>query len=492
MMIPNMFPNEISIMLSCGCTLNCDYCEVAHNSKSLQYASTLQQNTAKALQDGSFLTNTLKTLEYFNVPVTNITHLDLWGQEPTLNIPYLTEHISDWFQALPQIEYIMFSSNMTTDPHIIINFLKAIDNNIQHNIEVTVQCSYDGQWSCKNKRHVDPQLIKDHIKILLQELNHIVFQYVTVNITTHSVLTFDYIKKYINDDVELTNYILDLEDLNCLTNNTNKNKNISIELSSVVIQAPYEATVEEGVLFTLFLNKIKMLAKKLPLKYCDPAYSLLFNMYTHNNSINTLDDNNWKKRLQSALSSCYDPFVSHILNEESALANMFCGSYTAGFKIMYDGTLLDCLSNLFSTNNDNIDNNNYIKASIQHSEINHGQFLNVTNNPMTEDVQKILSMYTNMPSTFFTIYQSIVNLMITLAECKQISVSYLYDKEKLLRHAYLLTRYDRCTYNSMLETGSRYLKYTGYIKTYCNGVLDLLEEQHNMMKFYGEYKTNGK
>lgn len=50
-----MIINSLTVLSSLGCNLNCDYCRLAaaKNEESI----ILQNNTIKALQDGSFLNN---------------------------------------------------------------------------------------------------------------------------------------------------------------------------------------------------------------------------------------------------------------------------------------------------------------------------------------------------------------------------------------------------------------------------------------------------
>ena len=51
-----------------------------------------------------------------------------------------------------------------------------------------------------------------------------------------------------------------------------------------------------------------------------------------------------------------------------------------------------------------------------------------------------------------------------------------------LSHAYILLTIIGCGYNNMITTGSLYSRSTGTIRTYANGVIDLMQDKYDRIR----------
>jgi len=68
--------------------------------------------------------------------------------------------------------------------------------------------------------------------------------------------------------------------------------------------------------------------------------------------------------------------------------------------------------------------------------------------------------------------------MIFLATAEQISQDYLTNREKLFKHALMITRYNSCFFNHITTTGSMFLEPINLCRVLCNGTLDIAEKYH--------------
>ena len=84
-------------------------------------------------------------------------------------------------------------------------------------------------------------------------------------------------------------------------------------------------------------------------------------------------------------------------------------------------------------------------------------------------------------SSYLEALSQIINLLHFLAHANQIDKKYI-QSERLLQTAYAISIMTNCPYNSLITSGSLYGHYAGYIRFFCNGFLDLIEEEYEMYK----------
>lgn len=474
--------NALCLISSCSCNLNCNYCEISKSKESQQYSIDLQKKTIQAFKDGSFLKNVKQTYETLGYDLNDIHGLSLWGQEPTLTLPFLTLHITDWINELPNWDSLFFSTNGGTNPQILYDFILALDKNITHPFNLTIQFSYDGEWSCLNKRGINPNIIKEHLYTLISMLNEKNLFNLKINFSLHGVISFDLIKELINTN-NILDYLIDLDKFSYLAFTKIRNKSCSIGPVSLAFQQPYKASMKDGLLLTSFIKQCLSCDKKYNFYFMNPIKSILHNWAGGlNNKDQVFTEEKWKTMLSNSL-----------ILEETSLKDfsegIFCGSYKNELKIMYDGTIIGCQNNIFSTNKEKLNESNSVLKSIKENLIDNNFFLNVISKSSNEeDIKKVFTIFEDSASSFLTTYSSIINTLILLAECGQVDRSYLRDKEKLLKHSLMVFRYNSCFYNHLMTSGSHYLESTRLCRLLCNGVLDLVEEEYNIIESERKYE----
>lgn len=145
---------------------------------------------------------------------------------------------------------------------------------------------------------------------------------------------------------------------------------------------------------------------------------------------------------------------------------------------MYDGTMIGCQNNIFDTNIEGIPDDRSIKNSARRSLAQHGYYVNV----LTEEngLEKYKTLRNRYCSFRFEalpyVFHQLCILMFWMAEAGQIDPGYKRNAKKISYHAMLLTGITCCAYNNQVATGSTLTRDTGYIRFYCNGLMDLVEE----------------
>lgn len=461
--------SRLTLISSAGCNLSCKYCVIEHNKMSSEYSHVMQKNIIQAFKDNSFLENTKKIYSFFDQDYGIVKEIHLWGQEPTTTLSYLTEHLEDWLNTYYNCSRIFFSTNMGNKPDILFNFIKTLDNVVNKPFDLSIQISYDGAYSCQNQRNINPEIIKQNYFELIDKINNLVLQHVTVSFHCHGVINFETIYDIINNDQLLLDFIQDIDQTE--TNMTNCIHNIGccFKGAGFVIEYPHDTSSIDGKTIVIFLQKIKLLSSNLNLNF-PPIDVKLFQDLKYRTKSNF----NIFKEIQKQLNISQNVFSINSINPFCSY--MSCGVFNYELKITYDGILLDCLNNIFNTQKEYLNQNlSESEYNILKTFIDHNYYINplIANK---EEIQTIFKIYDNILLSFLTLYQSTINLMILLANSNQINIEYTNNQEKLLRHAYYLLGIQFCIYNRYIKSSSHYLSYIGVCRLYCNGLLDLLDE----------------
>ena len=461
--------NSLCLVSSASCNLSCKYCEIA-KSKNHGYNKQLQDNIKKAFEDGSFLENVLKSYKILNQDTSKVEFLNFWGQEPTLTLDSFRKNLQDWFQAFPNINRTFFSTNGGTDPHIIFNYIKDIDTKVDRYIQIYIQYSYDGEWSCINERGIDPNLIKRHLCELIELLNETHLKNTHVFLCAHGVLGFDLIYELLNTN-GIDDYLIDFDQF--IINATSLIQNPKCHLAPVAInlQQPYPASVDDGLALADFLRKCLSTEQKYHFEFGNPIRHFFQTVTGRLNHQQKLFDEqgSWSQLIVDAINANE--------NDHSALAAATCGAYRSELKCMYDGTLLGCQNFIHDLNKEHITDESILVRTVKENCIDHKMFINFNDPNLTiENVDDVFSKFDEFHNfSFITYYHSIVNSMIMLADAGQISPDYLTNKEKLFRHALMVSRYNICFYSRLITTGSMFIEPTYLCRLLCNGTLDVAE-----------------
>ena len=476
----------LSLITSCGCNLNCSYCRIAQSKH--EGSAEMQKCTIKALQDGSFLANVNTILHRLNQSTQQITNIAFWGQEPTLTLNYITDDLSRWFEYFPNWKYSFFSTNTIAHMDRILDFIKAMDEKCKvDEFFMSIQFSYDGDYSTNNLRKGSSSAIHDNIQWLIQELNKTHLKKVKLTIMHHGVMSLDLIDR-LQTPQEIADYSNHMFDWGREFNSLNNNKNVyTSDEVDIALENPVEASSMQGLKLASLcsisnrLNPLKKHSFIAKAGSVDPVNALYKGYFTPfdcvTDTLHRYDFNN--------LDECLDEIIKNpalrndIYNSFNHI--LYCGNGNAELKIMWDGTLVNCQNHMFETKADLIHDTNELSGAVKKGLATHNYFVNGLT-ASEQDLDKYFSLFFNCKNTSFDFtFQNVVTLMNFLVITNQIDPSYR-DRRKLVKHSLLLTIVGCCSYNNQVMTGSIFMRHTGYLRLLCNGFLDLAIEEYNGMR----------
>lgn len=464
---------SICLVSSAGCNLSCKYCEIA-KSKNNEYSQKLQTKIKAAFEDGSFLRNIVTTYKILHQDFNKITFLNFWGQEPTLTLDSFRTNLQDWFTTFPNINEMFFSTNGGNDPLIIYNFIRDIDATVNHNIELGIQFSYDGEWSCLHERMIDPNLIKNNLAKVIELLNNTKLQHVQVNFCLHAVLNFNLLHHLLEEN-NIKEYLQDLDNIGFWAKSLIENPKCDVFPITLGLEQPYQASTDDGLAFTTFLEKSLRIDLNYKFHSGNPIRHLLQSLIGRMNYDRKVFNQENEAFWTQVLINAFNSRETNLQYLEGAT----CGSYKTELKFMYDGTIVGCQNFLFNTEKEYIKDINPMVRSVKENMIDHNMYINFTNPNLTiEDVDKVFNKFRIYHDiSFLTTYQSILNTMILLANAGQASTEYLTNKEKLFKHALMVARFNVCLFNHITTTGSVFLEPIHVCRLLCNGALDIAENE---------------
>lgn len=477
--VKNTRIESISALIGPSCNLQCSYCEMAKNTQP-EDKKELIEKTIKALENGDFIKNIEKTLKRLHQSCHHIFHLEFWGQESTLFFPYLEKSWDLWAQKLYNLESLFFSTNGMTNSDIIFNFLKKIDKIAKKPIRIGIQISYDGIYGEKEIRGGNDEYILENFIKFQEKVNNYNFRYIEIiELNTHAVMSMELIK-HLDSIYKVENYFDEYEKFLNILYSHNRSKIIQWKPAAFLGQNCHSASRDEGIKYNFFTDMVNELKQK-------KDYPLTLNVINkHENFAFALcgygaDDikENIKKGQYKNFNDFVDSFINCDLDHPYHKNAITCSASLGELKIMYDGTILQCQNLMFDTKMDIKLIKNNVNDWGRYYFLNKGQKIN----GLTSSDEEINTYFQYMrdlqsPSRILFTMSSIYNLMFLLVRLGQINSSY-YDNEKIKRHSLLLTRILNCPYNCQVLSGSTFLRQSGEIRQFCNGLLDKIEQVIN-------------
>ena len=459
----------LTLITSCGCNLNCKYCQIADSVNNI--APQLQQETIKALKDGTYLKNVEQVLNKLGQDPSKIECISFWGQEPTLTLHYFTERMEEWLEYFSRLSILIFSTNGVSHIDRIIDFIKKMEETIDHPINFQLQFSYDGDLSSNEFREIDSNIVLNNIKNFLIELNSIRLEKVNIDINIHGVLSLDLVNR-LNTTDKIEEYFLNLDSSMYDIEQSCINKNVKlVPAISLGDQCPVSASTEDGIKWREFfikarnidVNKFKCRSHRLTALNLSGVIRDSWDKVCKRIT-GTLDLNLF---LNSIAQNINDPVFN-----KNLCSNLFCGNNHTELKIMYDGTLCNCQNHIFEIESKNIKEEDTLMYNVKQGLATHKYFVNPLKDN-EDDVRRSFRMFkAAKENSFYYTYQQVISLMYFLAQANQIDCSYKYDLNKLLTHAIVITHLHQCSYNNQMMSGSIFNKYSGMIRLFCNGLLD--------------------
>ena len=469
----------ISVITSLGCNLNCEYCRIEQAKQNNKNTAHLQTENIQALKDGTFLKNIKQVL--YNIGESPITIWDLafWGQEPTLTLNYITDNLEDWVEVFPNWKKTMFSTNGVANGEKIVNFIKRLEDLMSHDFFLDLQVSYDGDESTENLRKANSEKIINTVKFILNELNKTHLNKVKVRIFLHGVISLELLDR-LDSFKKIYDYNKNIQLVVEELNKINLNKNVEfVPGIGIGLEVPVDATTEYGLKLYNFVKQTNKITDKALFSPYDFGIQSLVRSY-YNYITNVVQQLIEQLKLKNILelieiiNTAEDYNTFNIINKKLS-SSLWCGNAYSEIKIMYDGTLINCQNHIFDRNIEDLPTDDSIESSVKRGLATHNYYINPLKDNL-ENIRQYFSIFKDMKETgFIFMFKNTINLMYWLLQSKQIDESY-NDIEKLLRHGFYLTAFNSCSYNNLVKTGTTYVRSTGYIRFYCNGMMDCIEQ----------------
>lgn len=484
-MIKNLDKVHWSSLTICsgGCNLNCSYCNIAQSKDTSSYTSYLK-DSQDSLLNGKYLKNILTAFTKFNQSINNITNLEIWGNEPTLLLKNLNQVWPEWNKLMPKLETIVFSTNGIANMDDIFNFAQIIDKTTKIPVFLNIQISYDGKFAEKNVRKfkAEDNVVINNLLYLIKQLNSIKLTNLVINFNLHAVLSIELMKKCSSID-NLKQFIQEYSDITDIIRDTIINKNINFICSDLISVTDQPFTSEIGIEYAAFFRKLRNLVN-------NKRYS----MYIDPKELN--DEAIYVPQISKQLFGVIETEIitlcqEHNIHNFNDLINLYlqnknyttlvgptmCGGLQDCLRITHNGDLLDCHASLYDPYIDEtkIDNSVFQQARWQTTK--HGRYPNI-NTSTDEELSTVLKFYLDArdPTVLYFMMQQFFNRIYLMAQCGQADESYLYDYKKLARHSFMLARAYQCFSSEKLLNGSIFIRNNGEIRLYCNGILDIIDE----------------
>ena len=483
----------ISLMFAVGCNLSCDYCLIHKSRYNNKFIEEMRKNTIQALDDGTYLNNILKVIDKMDGDPRDIRQIDLWGQEPTLQLEYFTKHIQDWLAAFPRLDRIFFSTNGVAFWEKIYDLIIEVDNNIDHDILIRLQWSYDGDYSTNNIRHGSSQIMKN-LESLIKKLNTHKFNHVQVDVAVHGVLSFALMREINGEMDKLRAYYRNCVDtirpISDLVSNENMHVHHTIALGE---ETPYKCSTEEGCAWYDFISKLMIIQETEEQFSTTHINEIYFNAIKRAFPPHVAEKYSNLDELVYDLCTRLNPNTANTTMADNGHAieisqlisdSFFCGTGQGEIKVLYDGTLINCQNSIYEKDIENINPEVNMLNEIKRSQSRAGV---VFMNPLTDSEEKIQKykylFTTGRSSSFWHSFLTVYQKMRLMSFAGQISAVYYRDPFLTLKHAFILCMINQCTYNNGIMTGSYWCRDTGLIRRYANGML-LLEEANGKVARY--------
>lgn len=470
----NTYIDCISLVAACQCNLSCEYCLIAQAAANHKNSHKIQVENIKALQDGTYIKNILAVLKRLHQSPSQINGLQIWGQEPSMVIKYLTENIDDWLNAFPKLTTFMFSTNGMDYGEDVANFAIELDKHTSKFMSFELQLSYDGYFGQDSVRKGASDKILENVRVMAKKLNDYNYKHISIQINPHSVFSIDLAHELTTVE-KATQYVDSLDNFVTMLNELCFNRNIHVGGVSVMGQTGSNATTEDGLAYAQAIRTIELVKMRRPhsqylltspgvrLQIYGAIPKLLYEYVVRYGSLENLVDYSLE-------------------NPKDACCNIgYCSTVNHDLKIMYDGTVLTCQNYLFDTMEDDLVNADPEEQTLEQQcksyfmeKYHRVNFVTGTD----EEIQRMLDFHSTISEQNF-VYSGInstANMIYLMAECGEVSESYLYDLNKLKRHAYVIASSDTCYANMLHASASVLIKSCAQIRLLCNGALDLLDE----------------
>lgn len=298
---------NIDFLFSTDCNMACQYCYIKKDKKEM---SAYNLKTREKILNGELKQNVINSLG--EVHLKEVVNMGLWGAEPTINAKYFYSFLDQMLEIMPNLKFLMFSTNSYLGYDYIKLFIDAINDlseKYNKELKLHIQFSLDGPaWINEQSRKAGAtQRTIDTMYAICDNFTDDFKGRLEINIKP--TLAFDYMKKMLDNHQLLINYFdffKDLEDT-IAEKSKGKKKLNACPHGYPTLALPGEYTSEDGKDYARW---IKLL---------------------------------WDTKLDERF-FLYQPFTTiNSLNKDLELDNKItCGSGNLGMALNADGNIISC------------------------------------------------------------------------------------------------------------------------------------------------------
>jgi sulfatase maturation enzyme AslB (radical SAM superfamily) len=245
------------------CNMDCAYCYI-HKNKAMK---KINDKIVEKIKDGRYIQ------ELKQIYGENLTHLSLWGTEPTINMIDITESmVDDLLKEFPKLENFMFSTNLLDNTEKIITFVSKLNKCTERNLKLDIQFSIDGpEWIVdRNRKPGYAKTIVEGYKEIVREIGKLNLRS-NFKIEAHfkPTVSIENIVEISNRNgmVEWFDYFDELFDYFLNTVITNKHNFVMRLAATPTLVVPGEYTKKDGKIYRDFCVELFNLSKKGVSKY---------------------------------------------------------------------------------------------------------------------------------------------------------------------------------------------------------------------------------
>ena len=410
----------------------------------------------------------------------NIESLNLWGGEPTLNLPYLIERLDSIYERFPKLNNIFFSTNLAKEISVrniksYLDKLKELNEKSDRKIVAGIQFSLDGPPEINDKSRTGSNTLQtiDNVTELLKYTKNYPHDLLSFNFKgTHSGETLEWmIQPHETYETNLEYYYRFFD--NQLAEWKRKRYILPDGFGEINLVYPGQYTQKDGFIYKKIIETLHSQEWK------NKGWKVLHDFPTQ--TTRRIEDT--FKNLRSAVHRSY---------KGELLSHCTCSAGRSCAGLRYDGTYHMCHTAyvfddyvLKYLKENNITSN--FEESFGYNFENYDKFLKDIEVASYEDDLKLSRTLSNMEYFWKNISLRLQYLRMqvdTLAQSGQISSIYLIDKWADLATAFLLFGGNECPADNLWEFGSLFIRSNSHLKLIFNGVFEFVM---NYMDENGDY-----
>lgn len=447
------------LVTSAYCNMNCRYCYIVKNDELRK----IHNDIVSMIRDNTLIDN------LYNIYGENLTHITIWGTEPTLTLPDVTKKIEYILSKFTKLKSFMLSTNMLSHTEVINDFINELNNNIinsNREMVIDLQISLDGpkEITDLNRKENSTEVIKSNIIKLIKFISKFNFSK-NFNIMIHfkPTMCLENIDFFINQN-GIEKYFDFFEDLfKEIISMIDGNNHIELTRGCAsTLMVPGMYTTEDGKLYSKFVETMceKNISDKLNKKY----------KFIKNSYISYIDD---LRLLFYTLDN-----VSYNVSQQTCSA----GDSSLG---------IDQFKNIHMCHNTyNLVNKDYMKNIYNKQDLSYDvmRIDPITDNFIEKNyvvdsnddynVSRILTVYRGFHD-YNEMRISFIKLLIKeLALVNQVDIDYLKDDNLTTLLAIFISKRFSCPATNLNETKSIHHVGTSIIRLLGNGAFQ------NMLKYF--------